>query len=106
MMVMQLSWLPVVGKKILGGKRQSGERIPAVVNPSVVGAAELGGTHHRRSRTNHARLSLTHICNRSNCVRACLNLRITSMQGYEIDRNRIGMHVQIREFKNTGFLPI
>ncbi|XBI53514.1 hypothetical protein VPH35_035736 [Triticum aestivum] len=28
------------------------------------------------------------------------------MQGYEIHRNRIGMHVQNREFKNTGFLPI
>ena len=28
------------------------------------------------------------------------------MQGQEIDRNRIGMHVQNREFKNTGFLPI
>ena len=28
------------------------------------------------------------------------------MQGQEIDRNRIGMHVQSREFKNTGFLPI
>ena len=28
------------------------------------------------------------------------------MQGYEIDRNRIGMHVQNREFKNIGFLPI
>ena len=28
------------------------------------------------------------------------------MQGLEIDRNRIGMHVQNREFKNTGFLPI
>ena len=42
MMVMQLSWLPVAGKKIRGGERQSGERIPAVVNPSVVGAAELG----------------------------------------------------------------
>ena len=28
------------------------------------------------------------------------------MQGYKIDRNRIGMHVQNREFKNTGFLPI
>ena len=28
------------------------------------------------------------------------------MQGYEIDRNRIGMHVQNRKFKNTGFLPI
>ena len=28
------------------------------------------------------------------------------MQGYEIDRNRIAMHVQNREFKNTGFLPI
>ena len=32
----------VVGKKIRGGEIQSGERIPAVVNPSVVGAAELG----------------------------------------------------------------
>ena len=28
------------------------------------------------------------------------------MQGLEIHRNRIGMHVQNREFKNTGFLPI
>ena len=28
------------------------------------------------------------------------------MQGQEIDNNRIGMHVQNREFKNTGFLPI
>ena len=28
------------------------------------------------------------------------------MQGQEIDRNRIGMHVQNREFNNTGFLPI
>ena len=28
------------------------------------------------------------------------------MQGQEIDRNRIGMHVQNREFQNTGFLPI
>ena len=28
------------------------------------------------------------------------------MQGQEIHRNRIGMHVQNREFKNTGFLPI
>ena len=26
------------------------------------------------------------------------------MQGQEIDRNRIGMHVQNIEFKNTGFL--
>ena len=42
-MVMQLSWLPAAGKKIWGGERQSGEQIPAVVNPSVVGAAELGG---------------------------------------------------------------
>ena len=44
MMVMQLPWLPAAGKKIKGGERQSGERIPAVVNPSVVGAAELGWT--------------------------------------------------------------
>ena len=28
------------------------------------------------------------------------------MQGEEIHRNRIGMHVQNREFKNRGFLPI
>ena len=28
------------------------------------------------------------------------------MQGKEIDKNRIGMHVQNREFKNIGFLPI
>ena len=28
------------------------------------------------------------------------------MQGQEIDRNRIGMHVQNKELKNTGFLPI
>mgnify|MGYP005838897059 CR=1 FL=1 len=28
------------------------------------------------------------------------------MQGYEIDMNMIGMHVQNRELKNTGFLPI
>ena len=28
------------------------------------------------------------------------------MQGQEIDKNRIGMHVQNREFKNTGFLSI
>ena len=41
-MVMQLSWLPAAGKKIQGGKRKSGEQIPAVVNPSVVGAVELG----------------------------------------------------------------
>ena len=27
------------------------------------------------------------------------------MQGYEVDRNRIAMHVQNREFNNTGFLP-
>ena len=28
------------------------------------------------------------------------------MQGQEIDRNRIGMHMQNREFKNIEFLPI
>ena len=28
------------------------------------------------------------------------------MQGWEIDKNRIGMNVQNREFKNTRFLPI
>ena len=28
------------------------------------------------------------------------------MQGQEIDMNRIGMHVQNREFKNTGLMPI
>ena len=42
MMEMQLSWLPAAGKKIRGGERQFGERIPAMVNPSVIGAAELG----------------------------------------------------------------
>ena len=30
------------GKKIWGGERQSEEQIPAVVNPSVIEAAELG----------------------------------------------------------------
>ena len=50
MMVMQLSWLPAVGKKIWGGKRQSGEWIPVVVNPSVVGAAELGWTTAQQER--------------------------------------------------------
>ena len=34
------------------------------------------------------------------------NWRIPTMQGQEIDRNRIGMHVQNREFKITGFLTI
>ena len=28
------------------------------------------------------------------------------MQGLEIHRNRIGMHVKSREFQNTRFLPI
>lgn len=28
------------------------------------------------------------------------------MQGWKIDRNRIGMHMQNREFKITRFLPI
>jgi hypothetical protein len=42
MMVMQFSWLPAAGKKISGGERQFGGRIPAVLDPSVVGAAELG----------------------------------------------------------------
>ena len=50
MMVMQLSWLPTVGMKICGGETQSGERIPVVVNPSVVGAAELGWTTAQQER--------------------------------------------------------
>ena len=40
--MLRLTWLLEEGKKILGGEGQSGEQIPAVVNPSVVGAAELG----------------------------------------------------------------
>jgi hypothetical protein len=50
MMVMQFSWLPAAGKKIWGGERQSGGRIPAVLDPSVVGAAELGWTTAQQER--------------------------------------------------------
>ena len=50
MMVMQFSWLQAAGKKIKGGERQSGGRIPAVLDPSVVGAAELGWTTAQQER--------------------------------------------------------
>ena len=38
------------GKKILGSERQSGGWIPAVLDPSVVGAAELGWTTTQQER--------------------------------------------------------
>jgi hypothetical protein len=47
MMVMQLWWLPAVGKKILGGERWSGGGIFAAVDASVIGAAQLGWTMAR-----------------------------------------------------------
>ena len=50
MMVVQFSWLPGAGKKICGGERQSGGRIPVVLGPSVVGAAELGWTTAQQER--------------------------------------------------------
>jgi hypothetical protein len=47
---MQLWWLPAAWKKIRGGERQSGGRILAVLDPSVVGAAELGWTTAQQER--------------------------------------------------------
>ena len=49
-MVMQFSGLPTAGKQIWGGERQSGGRMPAVLDPSVVGAAELGWTRAQQER--------------------------------------------------------
>ena len=49
-MVMQLSWLLAAGKKIGSGERQSGGQIPAVLDPSVIGAAELGWTTAQQDR--------------------------------------------------------
>ena len=48
--MLRLTLLSEEGKKIRGGERQSGGRIPAVLDPSVVGAAELGWTTAQQER--------------------------------------------------------
>ena len=42
MMVMQLAWLPAMGKMIRGGKRKFAGGISAAVNASVEGAPQVG----------------------------------------------------------------
>ena len=42
MMVMQLAWLPAMGKMIRGGERKSAGGISAAVNASVDGAPQVG----------------------------------------------------------------
>ena len=48
--ILRLTLLSEEGKKIWGGERQSGGRIAAVLDPSVVGQAELGWTTAQQER--------------------------------------------------------